>query len=316
VKKILGIFLALVLVLSLSLVTAVPVGAAELLPATVDAEGRPPLEGTITADGDFVSFDIRAIGQGDDGDDINPSKYYSQTNFDNEYFTISAAGKFVKYNMWNGNTTPYWGTSWGDATNPLPDGVTFSQVEDGDDFVYAVSMSYAILGISDGDTFAVQIKARDFNDDYVQSYSGYDGYDGEYSQYRGLWITDTGVFEVTLPKPVIEVNIDIKPGSDPNSINLSSNGVVPVAILGSADFDVTTVDPLSVELAGASVRIKGKSGNAGSYKDVNGDGYLDLVVQVYTTELVLGDGIADLTGLTYDGVPIHGTDSIRIVPPE
>ncbi|GAI48987.1 unnamed protein product, partial [marine sediment metagenome] len=51
-------------------------------------------------------------------------------------------------------------------------------------------------------TFSVQIKARDFNDDYVQSYSGYDGYDGEYSQYRGLWITDTGVFNITIPIPV------------------------------------------------------------------------------------------------------------------
>lgn len=112
------------------------------------------------------------------------------------------------------------------------------------------------------------------------------------------------------------VTIDIKPGSDPNSINPDSNGVVPVAILGSADFDVTTVDPSTVMLAGATVRVKGKSGNAGSYEDVNGDGFTDLVVQVYTTELELGDGMAELTGETYDGVSIHGTDSIRVVPPE
>lgn len=30
------------------------------------------------------------------------------------------------------------------------------------------------------------------------------------------------------------VDIDIKPGSDPNSINLGSNGIVPVTIFGSA----------------------------------------------------------------------------------
>ncbi len=175
--------------------------AADLLPVTVNTLGRPDLVGTITTDGTSIIFNIRAVGQANDGDDINPSKYYTQSNFDNEYFTVSAAGKFVKYNMWNGNTIPYWGTNWNDATNPLPDGVTFSQVEDGDDFVYAVSMSYGVLGISEGDTFYVQIKARDFNDDYVQSYSGYDGYDGEYSQYRGLWITDTGVFDITIPVP-------------------------------------------------------------------------------------------------------------------
>ncbi|MBA7539643.1 hypothetical protein ES705_31923 [subsurface metagenome] len=172
----------------------------ELVIADIDTEGRPVLVGTIKTDGFSISFDIRAVGQTDDGDSDNPSKYYSQHHFDNEYFTISAAGKFLKYNMFTGNTTPYWGTSWGDATNSLPAGeVTFSQTEDENDFVYAVSMSYAILGISAGDTFPVQIKARDFNDDYVQSYDGYVGFDGEYSFYDGLYITDTGIFEVTLP---------------------------------------------------------------------------------------------------------------------
>jgi len=57
---------------------------------------------------------------------------------------------------------------------------------------------------------------------------------------------------------VIRVAIDIKPGSDPNSINLSSAGVVPVAILSSATFDATQVDPASVTLAGARVKLIGK----------------------------------------------------------
>jgi hypothetical protein len=43
--------------------------------------------------------------------------------------------------------------------------------------------------------------------------------------------------ELTIP-----VLIDIKPGSDPNSINLGSRGTVPVAILSTQDFDATTVD--------------------------------------------------------------------------
>ena len=49
-----------------------------------------------------------------------------------------------------------------------------------------------------------------------------------------------------------EVDIDIKPGSDPNSINLKSKGVVPVAVLTTPDFDAATVDPATVEFAGAS----------------------------------------------------------------
>ncbi len=37
-----------------------------------------------------------------------------------------------------------------------------------------------------------------------------------------------------------QVEIDIKPGSYPNSINLGNNGVIPVAILSSWEFDATT----------------------------------------------------------------------------
>ena len=308
-RRIFSILFTVVLVLSFSLVAAVPAGATDQVLATVDAEGRPDLVGTITTDGSSIIFDIRAIGQADDGDDINTSKYYSQTNFDNEYFTISAAGKFLKYNMWQGNTTPYWGNSWGDATNPLPNGVTFSQVEDGGDFLYAVSMSYAVLGINDGDTFAIQIKARDFNDDYVQSYSGYEGYDGEYSQYRGLWITDTGVFEVTLPPIEVDIDIDIKPGSDPNSINLKSKGVVPVAVLTTDNFDANTVDPETVEFAGAEpVR--------STLEDVDSDGDLDMLFHFKTQELNLDEDSteATLTGKTLDEIDIVGMDSVNIVP--
>src|SRR5262245_7701913 len=38
--------------------------------------------------------------------------------------------------------------------------------------------------------------------------------------------------------PFVEVDVDIKPGSDPNSINPMSQGVIAVAILGSEIFDV------------------------------------------------------------------------------
>lgn len=117
--------------------------------------------------------------------------------------------------------------------------------------------------------------------------------------------------------PPIEVMIDIKPGSDPNSINQDSNGVIPVAILTTEDFDAATVDPFTVVLSGASVRVKGKSGNAGSLEDVDGDGDLDLVVQV-VNEMTLEEGatMATFTARTYDGVLVTGSDEIRIVPPE
>lgn len=42
--------------------------------------------------------------------------------------------------------------------------------------------------------------------------------------------------------------IDIKPGSCPNPLNIKAKSVLPVAILGLDDFDVTQIDPASVTL--------------------------------------------------------------------
>jgi hypothetical protein len=111
-----------------------------------------------------------------------------------------------------------------------------------------------------------------------------------------------------------DIDIDIKPESDPNSINIGSKGVIPIAILGSAGFDASTVNPLTI----TAVKVKGKSGNAGSLEDINNDGYLDLVVHVYTQGLGLssGDTEATIWGLTYGGTAVGGSDSIRIVPPQ
>ena len=127
--------------------------------------------------------------------------------------------------------------------------------------------------------------------------------------------TDTWTYGDIEDIPVVEV--DIKPGSYPNSINLDSNGKVPVAIFSSATFDATTVDPLTVTLADASVCVKGKGKPMSSVEDVNGDGYDDLVVHVDTSGLQLTDGdtAATLEGYTYSGIYITGTDSVRIVPP-
>lgn len=48
------------------------------------------------------------------------------------------------------------------------------------------------------------------------------------------------------------VAVDIKPGSCPNPLNTKSKGVLPVAVLGTANFDVTQIDPATVSLEGVS----------------------------------------------------------------
>ena len=54
-------------------------------------------------------------------------------------------------------------------------------------------------------------------------------------------------------------------------------------------------------------------------EDINDDGLMDLVCQVETENLdpdQLQEGYAVLTGSTYDGQAIEGSDEITIVPPE
>jgi hypothetical protein len=110
------------------------------------------------------------------------------------------------------------------------------------------------------------------------------------------------------------VAIDIKPGSYPNSINLCSHGVVPIAILSGDGFDATTVDPSTVEFAGGSIRVKGKGALQYSLEDVDEDGDLDFVAQISVENLDLDGGstTATVSGLAGD-VPFEGTDSVNIV---
>ncbi|MGD8500457.1 MAG: hypothetical protein PVJ86_07400 [Phycisphaerales bacterium] len=122
--------------------------------------------------------------------------------------------------------------------------------------------------------------------------------------------------------------IDIKPGSCPNPLNLNSKGVLPVAILGSEGFDVTTIDPDSILLEGvAPIR--------SSYEDVSTpvsedecacttegpDGFLDLTLKFKTQEIVAAIGeVSDgdllsltLTGEDISGVSIEGTDCVVVI---
>jgi hypothetical protein len=111
------------------------------------------------------------------------------------------------------------------------------------------------------------------------------------------------------------VRIDIKPGSAANTINLNSNGVVPVAILSDESFDSTQLDPLSILLASSSVRLRGKGTPMTSIEDSNGDGRRDLVVHVETKDLALTSRAvsAVLIGRTFAGVDVIGRDQVIIV---
>jgi hypothetical protein len=118
--------------------------------------------------------------------------------------------------------------------------------------------------------------------------------------------------------PVTLVQIDIKPGSFPNTINLGSAGNVPVAILSSPTFNAPAeVDPSTVTLAGAGVRLLGKGDRYScTAQETNGDGLIDLVCHVLTEHFLTepGESVAVLEAKTFGGTPIRGEDSIQIVP--
>ena len=86
---------------------------------------------------------------------------------------------------------------------------------------------------------------------------------------------------------------------------------MPVAVLSTDDFDATTVDPATVTFAGALPL-------RWALEDVDDDGDLDMVFHFKTQELNLDENSteAELTGQTYGGVDISGTDDVRIVPPK
>jgi hypothetical protein len=129
------------------------------------------------------------------------------------------------------------------------------------------------------------------------------------------------------------VDIDIKPTSCPNPLNVKDKGVLPVAILGTEDFDVTTIDPETIRLEGvAPIRWAYEDiatpyeGEECGCNDLDGDGYLDLTLKFKTQEVVdhLGEVLnGDVLTLhlegnlkvEFDGLPIVGNDCVVIKAP-
>ncbi len=117
---------------------------------------------------------------------------------------------------------------------------------------------------------------------------------------------------------LVPIEIDIKPGSDQNSINLCSNGSVPVAILGSDVFDVYDVDTDTLRFADLTVKMVGKKDPRllCSHEDINFDGSADLVCHYQMMDMATLDGdstSATLSGSLDNGTRIEGTDVVNIV---
>lgn len=210
----------------------------------------------------------------------------------------------------------------GFSTNEIciayPDRVHFPMDTTDDFHVYRIESKFDRVRVYVDDVLAI---------DHTLSWTGGGSdllnFGDGYGAYTSLSYWDYFWYDVF---PQIEVTIDIKPGSFPNCINVDGHGVIPVAILGSADFDVTQIDISTLNFAGTAVRIKGNDNPQCSVEDVSGDfsaslegapdGYPDLVCHFVDdpTFWEPGDGVATLDGLLLDGTPIQGTDTLCVVP--
>jgi len=112
------------------------------------------------------------------------------------------------------------------------------------------------------------------------------------------------------------MTIDIIPGDAKNIVRASSGRVIPVAILGSSDLNVTALNPRTIRLNGVDVMLVGKSDKSLCRQmDVNDDGYEDLVCDVRTTGFKVGEGEFKiiLKASTYNGESLTGEDRIKVV---
>jgi hypothetical protein len=138
---------------------------------------------------------------------------------------------------------------------------------------------------------------------------------------------------MTISRIPVEVPVDIKPGSCPNPFNMRGMGNLPVAILGTPDLDVSTIDPASIRLAGIAPLRSGYEDVGAPFMpyvgkedcdldchETESDGYMDLTLKFDTQEVVAA--LADATGCVaveltgnfwpeYGGGPIAGEDVVR-----
>jgi hypothetical protein len=113
----------------------------------------------------------------------------------------------------------------------------------------------------------------------------------------------------------ISVDIDIKPGSDPNPINPFGGEMIPVAILGSDSFDVVDVDDTTLTFGPAAAAPT--HGVESHLEEVNGDAFMDLVSHYRSDETGISAGATEacVTGETFDGTAFEGCDNVSTMPP-
>lgn len=106
--------------------------------------------------------------------------------------------------------------------------------------------------------------------------------------------------------------IDIAPGDSPTVIEAGRGGVLPVAIMSTAAFDATTVDPATVLFGQMGTEVEPVRAVA---EDVDRDGRTDLMIHVRVADLQLkcSDTVLRLTAQTRTGTALEGSEPVTII---
>lgn len=114
------------------------------------------------------------------------------------------------------------------------------------------------------------------------------------------------------------LQLDVKPNSDPSSINVDKQGVVPVAILSTPDFDAVREVVVGDDTPrfGATGYEDSLVGCAAGGEDVDGNGLPDLVCRFDTARAGLNcqTTLGRMSGTLQDGTPWEGQDAVKITP--
>lgn len=132
-------------------------------------------------------------------------------------------------------------------------------------------------------------------------------------QITGFGLTASGEFRAFLLIPLlIEVRIDVKPGSKRNPVNLRSKGKIPVVVLSTGTFDATQVNRETVTFGPDAAT---EAHHRNHLDDIDGDGDMDSLLHFETrsTGIRCDDREVRLTGKTFDGRSFAGTDAVEVV---
>ncbi|MHC4445636.1 MAG: hypothetical protein ACYTF1_15770 [Planctomycetota bacterium] len=158
---------------------------------------------------------------------------------------------------------------------------------------------------------------------------------------NGLYFKGGGLALVFIKGPVISftlepatLSLDIKPGSCPNPLNTNTRGKgkLPMAILGTEDFDIRDIDLDSISIADAAFPVKTPSiedvstpvdEDECTCQEVGPDGFADLVIHYSRREVIIALGLDEMapgtevpitvTGELLDGTPFEATDCVLLV---